>query len=71
MHTVYSPGYFRHYYLFVSFTYLKFTDLLKNKISLLKIFVHYFIRWDEDTIELAQMWKPKDISKAKTSVNSL
>lgn len=25
----------------------------------------FVFRWDEDTIELAQMWTPKDISKEK------
>ena len=33
-------------------------------------FVYIFVfRWDEDTIELAQMWVPKDISKDKVKID--
>ena len=39
------------------------TNVLRKFECIIKDLFFSFFRWDEDTIELAQTWVPKDISK--------
>ena len=60
------PVYLSHSSCKLLMIFLSLTEMTIETMVLsenMKMHLFTFLRWDEDTIELAQTWMPKDISR--------